>query len=89
MAIQSPNVVTLSLSLYPNPSTGSFTCRVQAKENVPLQYTVTDVLGAVIATADGFTNLPMQFRINVSPGIYYLHCATPQAVANSILSIDR
>ena len=89
VAIRSPDVVTLSLSLYPNPSTGSFTCLVQAKENVPLQYTITDVLGAVVVAAHGVTNSLMPFRIDVPSGIYYLRCATQQSVANSILSIDR
>ena len=89
LAIGSPLHYPTSLKIFPNPNNGSFTCIVHSEESMPLQYTLTDMLGTVVATAYGNTNMPALFQVSVPAGNYYIRCATPQAAAGAVISITR
>ena len=89
LSVGSPSMSATSISVFPNPSSGSFTIVVCSTENLPLQYTLTNMLGTAVATAYGNTNMPAQFQVSVPAGNYYMRCATPQAAAGVVISIAR
>ena len=89
LAVGSPSMGGSSISVFPNPSSGLFTIVVHSTENLPLQYTLIDMLGTVVATAYGNTNMPARFQVSVPAGNYYMQCATPQAAAGVVISIVR
>ena len=89
LAIGSPVNFATSIEIYPNPNDGSFTIIVRSTENLPLQYTLIDMLGTVVASACGNTNMPARFQVSVPAGNYYMRCAIPQATAGAVISIIR
>ncbi len=89
LSVGSPSMSATSVSVFPNPSSGLFTCIVHSEENLPVQYTVTDILGTVVATANGVANKPALFGSSLAPGIYYMRCATRNSIGNVVICITR
>ena len=89
LSVAFPSPSAASISVFPNPSSGSFTIIVRSTENLPLQYTLIDMLGTVVASACGNTNMPARFQVSVPAGNYYMRCESPRAVAGVVISITR
>ncbi len=65
-----------SLTLFPNPNTGSFTFNLSSGSNEDVQIIITNILGEKIKQMKTRTNKETAVQLNVPSGIYFVSAAT-------------
>jgi sugar lactone lactonase YvrE len=70
------NIPHENLSLYPNPNKGEFEIKVESALNENVQLIVTNITGRKIKEISANTNKPVDFKISVPSGIYFLTAIT-------------
>jgi hypothetical protein len=74
----------LSLNLYPNPSNGSFTIRLD--ENSPVQVTVVNLLGQKVFENE-YNESTIQLDLNLASGTYFVRIQDSNSTAFSIKKV--
>jgi trimeric autotransporter adhesin len=64
------------LRVFPNPNDGAFTVRVSSGVNVPVQITVTNILGQKIKEITAATNKDIPLQLRVPNGMYFVNVVT-------------
>jgi hypothetical protein len=64
--------VAASMVVYPNPSRGVFTVRLNSTMSTPAQITVTNMLGEIVKSMTLPTNQNNDLRLAVPPGVYFI-----------------
>jgi hypothetical protein len=81
-----------TVEIYPNPSQGYFTLTLQNYENVPLNVSVFDGLGKLVAQptitiTEGQNEIPIDLT-NLTKGVYYLHLSVGESNIHSKIVIE-
>ena len=64
------------LSVFPNPSDGSFTVNMLSNNNEEVRYIIYNILGEQLKEVTTSTNKQEQLQIKVTSGMYFLSAAT-------------
>lgn len=67
---------TNTLSVFPNPNTGSFTMQLNSSTGTTVHFVITNILGEKIKETDSDTNTPAAVTLNVAGGIYFVSAIT-------------
>jgi len=67
-----------TLSVYPNPSKGSFTFRIKSVVNENARIIITNIIGQKIKEINAATNKDLEIALDVPPGMYYVTAITEQ-----------
>ncbi len=70
--IINPNTEAAILSIYPNPSQGSVTIKMESPIDEQLNFVVTNIVGEKIKEFTGYANQTIKINIKQPPGIYYI-----------------
>ena len=70
------NGIADELSVFPNPSDGSFSINVSSVYDEQVLLTVTNITGAKVKTVDMTTNKETQLNLNVPGGMYIINAAS-------------
>jgi Secretion system C-terminal sorting domain len=73
---QAPEVKEGTLSVYPNPNTGSFTIRLSAAANEPTAVVISSITGAAVQQFAGTTNKDTEVALHMPPGMYLISVTT-------------
>ncbi len=73
---QAPEVKGGTLSVFPNPNTGSFTIRLSAAANEPIAVVISSITGAAVRQFTGTTNKDTEVVLHVPPGMYLISVST-------------
>jgi hypothetical protein len=76
------------LSVYPNPTQGSFTINLSSPTNETAQITITNMLGQTVKEFRIVTNKETEVQTDAPPGIYFLQAATSNGLLTQKLIIS-
>ncbi len=68
-----------SLSVFPDPSKGSFTLRLSLTEEAPARIIITDIVGRIVLEQNIDANRPVPIALQQPPGIYLISAITTSA----------
>ena len=74
--VQAITTNTNTLSVFPNPNTGSFTMQLSSPTGTTVHFVITNILGEKIKETDSDTNTPAAVTLNVAGGIYFVSAIT-------------
>ena len=75
-----------ALSVFPNPSHGSFTLHISAPQKETATITITNMLGKKVQQFIASTNEDVVVRVNAAPGVYFVSAKTQyETVTEKIL----
>ena len=74
--VQAITTNTNTLSVFPNPNTGSFTMQLSSPTGTTVHFVITNILGEKIKETDSGTNTPAAVTLNVAGGIYFVSAIT-------------
>ncbi len=63
-------------NLFPNPSNGKFTVKMQLPEIKPVTISVTNIYGQSIRTVNTYTNKDTEISLNTPTGVYFVTVVT-------------
>lgn len=64
--------------IWPNPSGGVFNVMLSSPNDMPLQLTVTNIVGEKVKVVNSITNKAIEIKLAGAPGIYFLAASTMQ-----------
>jgi len=80
--------VAVSMVVYPNPSGGVFTVRLNSTMSTPAQITVTNMLGEIVTSMTLPTNQDNDLRLAVPPGVYFISAAMGSERVNGKVVVE-
>ena len=85
------NNVSLSsgVSIYPNPSYGTFTLSFPSASLAHAQITVTNLLGEKVKEMNSLTGAPVTVSLTAPPGIYFITINTDDGTYNTKIVVER
>ncbi len=76
------------VSIYPNPTQGSFTINITSSNNEQASLVITNVLGEVVKEVSVSTNKAQVVNLNAATGIYLLSAITSNGKWNGKLEVN-
>jgi hypothetical protein len=75
-SINSVNTQTSTLTIFPNPTTGSFTLHISAPQNETTTITITNILGEKVKEFKAAANIDVAMQLDAAPGMYFVTANT-------------
>ena len=76
-----------TISLFPNPNTGSFTLKMTSTQAEPVQIIIMNVAGEKVKEISGITNGETYVQFNQPAGMYFLSATTSHGTLNEKLIV--
>ena len=76
VSVQEINLNNKCISVYPNPSNGSFNIQVSTNVNERVTITITDILGRTISRGEVESNKPTTIELDAPTGVYVVRANT-------------
>jgi hypothetical protein len=67
---------TSTLTIFPNPSTGSFTLHISSPQNETATITITNMLGNKVKELKAAANIDVAMQLDAAPGVYFITAKT-------------
>ena len=74
--------ITDAMHVYPNPSSGIFTINIVSGNEANVRLCITNVTGEKVKEIMAVTNTPVDVKLDVPDGIYFLTAITTQGLLN-------
>jgi hypothetical protein len=78
----------LSVILNPNPNKGSFTISLLSADNEAVHLVINNMIGVKVRELNAVTNKPMDVKLDVAAGIYFLNAVTPGGVWSGMIIVE-